>query len=83
MLKFSGFSVVERIVIALVACMLAACGGSGGSGEAAPNSPPASEGPTQEDLANARASQDALLNRARLNSAACEGSFSAAMEAAE
>lgn len=33
--------------------------------------------------ANARASQDALLNRARLNSAACEGSFSAAMEAAE
>jgi fructose-bisphosphate aldolase class I len=33
--------------------------------------------------ANARASRDALLNRARLNSAACEGRFSAAMEAAE
>lgn len=33
--------------------------------------------------ANERASRDALLKRARLNSAACEGRFSEAMEAAQ
>ena len=33
--------------------------------------------------ANVRTSQDALLERARLNSAACQGQYTAAMEAAE
>ena len=36
----------------------------------------------QGHAANAPASQDALLKRARLNSAACEGRYSAALEAA-